>query len=355
MNLSAIALQDKGSGTDIIKAPLAFNGRKAGTLYLSVKVPPMFKNFANDLKEREQLPVIAVYVSTHHFPLPEAIKQFACETMREFVTHHVHLPQAEIVAAYGTCMQNNFDEGHDLMYRAESSAALARMAVSAAHTLIQADWEPDGQHIQFGEDLLTVPGNKRKVFTWVMVDHRGFYFSETGFKGLKDWVSKHMVHTGARGAVRGAGTFRICQDDDENVLVLDNDSGTYRPDFESVLKTGALLEKLFPGLRTRCLDRQQPQPEDTFTWRGPLEKWTKPENGVEPNYKETGHVYKGCWKWEEFEDVHSLRNRDSVVKQRSVPGSLPTRRSGRHGVASDALEIMVKPSSDSKSCFFCSC
>jgi hypothetical protein len=133
---------------------------------------------------------------------------------------------------------------------------------------------------------------QRRVFTYVLLDS-GLYFSETGAKTAKDFLSKHAVHANATPAVRMAGTFRVCDKNGIPILVADNDSGTYCPSAEHLPLLKQVLELNFPGLQIQVLSVLQPQPEETHDLVGPNE-----------SPKDTGFVYSGQWKWLESSPQH---------------------------------------------------
>merc|ERR1719414_1002222 len=128
-------------------------------------------------------------------------------------------------------------------------------------------------------------GDQRRVYTYSITDS-GMRFSETGVHLSKDFASKHAVHANGED-VRCAGTFRVCENlDGAPILVIDNDSGTYRPKSSHLCLAQELLEDNFPGLCILRLSVSDPQPEDSLALHGPCE--------------ERGHpraAYKGQWRW----------------------------------------------------------
>merc|ERR1712232_1500968 len=148
------------------------------------------------------------------------------------------------------------------------------MGISAEHcTLCRNGERPDwarvegkrttSHFLQTGEDFIALVGDglredRRRVYTYALTDD-GLFFSETGANMSKDMISKHAVHANANPAVRSSGTFRVCVDGKERVVVLDNDSGTYRPSGEAVAKLASLLKSCFVGLQTRGISVLEPQ------------------------------------------------------------------------------------------------
>jgi hypothetical protein len=108
------------------------------------------------------------------------------------------------------------------------------------------------------------------VFTYALVDE-GLFFSETGRGIRKDLMSKHIIHARGRPAVRYSGTFRVCLANNRPILVVDNDSGTYRPNADDGPRLKAVFESCFPGLSVLVLNVLEEQPKHTLSWLGPGE------------------------------------------------------------------------------------
>mmetsp|Transcript_49465 Transcript_49465/g.115678 ORF Transcript_49465/g.115678 Transcript_49465/m.115678 type:complete len:290 (-) Transcript_49465:159-1028(-) len=123
---------------------------------------------------------------------------------------------------------------------------------------------------------------KRRVYTYSLRDD-GLYFSETG-DGMTDLSSKHVVHAKVAEKVRCAGTFRILEDPDMDEmdrrrcsLLIDNDSGTYRPKREHLPLLKQVLEVNLPGMKVYAHDCTKPQPPETLTLLGPNEMKDSPD------------------------------------------------------------------------------
>ncbi|KAG0370526.1 hypothetical protein BC939DRAFT_446643 [Gamsiella multidivaricata] len=104
------------------------------------------------------------------------------------------------------------------------------------------------------QDLKTV------VFTYSIVP-KGFYFSETGTAFFQDFMSKHAMHANRAQQVMYSGEFRLFRDklhNDDWTLLIDNNSGTYAPKKEDLLKLKELFELNFPDLVVMPLDHEDP-------------------------------------------------------------------------------------------------
>jgi len=96
---------------------------------------------------------------------------------------------------------------------------------------------------------------------------------------MADIASKHVVHSGVAPEVRCAGTFRILEDpkvkknnlQQRCSVLIDNDSGTYRPKKEHLQLVKQVLQLNFPKLQVYALDCTVPQPPETLTFLGPDE------------------------------------------------------------------------------------
>eukprot|EP01006_Ploeotia_vitrea_P010060 TRINITY_DN25702_c0_g1_i1.p1 TRINITY_DN25702_c0_g1~~TRINITY_DN25702_c0_g1_i1.p1 ORF type:complete len:435 (-),score=17.29 TRINITY_DN25702_c0_g1_i1:148-1419(-) len=101
---------------------------------------------------------------------------------------------------------------------------------------------------------------KPRFFTYVMSDTT-LNFSETS-KGIRDFLSKHAVHSQRNEQVRYSGEFHIEPLDPlaaEHRVVFDNNSGTYAPDPALLPKVAAVMEANLPGLQVEALARDDPK------------------------------------------------------------------------------------------------
>lgn len=130
---------------------------------------------------------------------------------------------------------------------------LARELIHSVHRHVYGS-RPEILTLDTGEKLIAflenVPGleNSKKHFTYVLLPKGIFRFSRTDESFLLDAYSKHAVHTDAAEEVVYAGEFYVQTLEDKKVLVIDNNSGTYRPHRRGLENLKALLEKNFPGL-----------------------------------------------------------------------------------------------------------
>lgn len=114
---------------------------------------------------------------------------------------------------------------------------------------------------------------KPAVYTYVVaVQDSSFRFSETGAAFLVDFASKHALHSNCAEAVRYSGEFHprpvggwqnFCDDITDNQveweLIVDNNSGTYSPNKDDLIRVQMVLEYNLPGITVRTLDREDPE------------------------------------------------------------------------------------------------
>lgn len=114
---------------------------------------------------------------------------------------------------------------------------------------------------------------KPAVYTYVVaVQDSSLRFSETGAAFLVDFASKHALHSNCAEAVRYSGEFHprpvggwqnfsddIPDDLIEWELVVDNNSGTYSPNKDDLVRVQMVLEYNLPGITVRTLDREDPE------------------------------------------------------------------------------------------------
>lgn len=107
---------------------------------------------------------------------------------------------------------------------------------------------------------------KPTIYTYVIVkEDDSLRFSETGTNFIIDFASKHAQHSDRAEAVWYAGEFHLrprvgwesigSGGDSRWELVLDNDSGTYKPESNGLFKLQRLLQFNFPGLIVITLPR----------------------------------------------------------------------------------------------------
>ena len=106
--------------------------------------------------------------------------------------------------------------------------------------------------IHSGEELLKLINYGRTkegkiiLFTYVIVNNY-LRFSPTG-KLLKNMFSKHTIHSNCSPDVTYAGEFHVQKKEDKYILVIDNNSGTYKPNPEDLPLVKQLIIKNFPGV-----------------------------------------------------------------------------------------------------------
>jgi len=236
-----------------------------------------------------------------------------------------------IAEIFGDAWNANYDKEHAVAFEDSIKGKTIRAVLAGEHALLYRDgtrssflrfskknrmklkWISDKEGF-CGALNYGIRDNVPRVFTYAIIDE-GLYTSETGIAMAKDVMSKHAVHANASPKVRMAGTFRFCYDQEkkEHILVMDNDSGTYRPTFEHFPLVKQLFELNFPGLRVECLNVVESQPEETKVWAGPLEVCPALDVGppVDPSanpaaaretrtyctHDERTQVYPGKWEW----------------------------------------------------------
>lgn len=111
---------------------------------------------------------------------------------------------------------------------------------------------------------------KPAVYTYVVaVQDSSFRFSETGAAFLVDFASKHALHSNCAEAVHYSGEFHprpvggwqnfsddITDDQVEWELIVDNNSGTYSPNKDDLVRVQMVLDYNLPGITVRALDRE---------------------------------------------------------------------------------------------------
>lgn len=114
---------------------------------------------------------------------------------------------------------------------------------------------------------------KPAVYTYVIaVQDSSLRFSETGAAFLVDFASKHALHANCAEAVRYSGEFHprplggwqgfsddIPDDMVQWELIVDNNSGTYSPNKDDLVRVQMAFEYNLPGITVRALDREDPE------------------------------------------------------------------------------------------------
>jgi len=290
----------RGLGPDGYEGPLQLyrsnNEGLGGVLYVRI---------THDLPVLPLFPFVLIPIYVHHNTAAGIYTGSEDKgNGTSFNTYEIRL--SFIRETFGDTWNANYDQKHAATFANDATGIAKRAARVAEHDVLYREglrpnalrcigtprtefhwvgsFEDMGQVFGFG-----VSGNRRNVYTYSLIDS-GLYCSETGCAISKDGLSKHLVHSRAAYKVRMAGTFRFCFDDATStpVLVIDNDSGTYRPRAADFPLLEMLFERNFPGITILCLDSQQEQPEETKSLVGPCE--VECEEGTE-------RVYAGKWIW----------------------------------------------------------
>lgn len=109
--------------------------------------------------------------------------------------------------------------------------------------------------IHYGED--------GRIFTYVITLDGQFRFTETGKQFGIDLLSKHTMHSDVSVYIAFSGEFFIqrlerssTKDLTSYQLIIDNDSGTYRPNKDLLPSLRSFLGSNFPKLKIKTLDCQ---------------------------------------------------------------------------------------------------
>jgi len=109
-----------------------------------------------------------------------------------------------------------------------------------------------------------------RIFTYVLTLDALFRFTETGKEFGIDMLSKHTMHSDVAAYVAFSGEFFIRRkhhptggesgegkcDPSNYELIIDNDSGTYRPNAKLLPQLKTFMQHNFPGLHVTTLDCQ---------------------------------------------------------------------------------------------------
>jgi hypothetical protein len=216
--------------------------------------------------------------------------------MRAHRSYKIELPEAVIKEEFENHVQRNYDARHAPVFANTGRAKAFREIFKLGHTYFHGTGgrvkhspiQPvhkllglvsgltqiqESTQLHTGKDFLNFIGFGLRngypvVFSYALVDE-GLFCSETGRGFCKDWMSKHMMHARGRPAVRYSGTFRVCLANGTPILVVDNDSGTYRPNADDGPRLKTVFESCFPGLSVLMLNISDEQPMHTLSWLGP--------------------------------------------------------------------------------------
>jgi hypothetical protein len=102
---------------------------------------------------------------------------------------------------------------------------------------------------------------RRRKYTYVLMPDK-LYMSETGLT-VYDMISKHAMHASAAEEVVYAGELLVREENvlngtPRNILVLDNNSGTYAPKAEHLPYVGDVFAQNFVGLDVEVYDLNNP-------------------------------------------------------------------------------------------------
>lgn len=144
---------------------------------------------------------------------------------------------------------------------------------------------------------------KPAVYTYVIaVADSSLRFSETGAAFLVDFASKHALHANCAESVRYSGEFhprpvggwaKFSDEIPDSMvqweLVVDNNSGTYSPNKDDLVRAQMTFEYNMPGLVVRALDREDPELKESvdacrayaLKYRGTKKQELQPHKQVE--------------------------------------------------------------------------
>ncbi len=82
---------------------------------------------------------------------------------------------------------------------------------------------------------------------------------------LVDWLlSKHVLISGYDDDVRFAGEAWMEHQTDGIIIHLSNNSGTYKPNTEQLIKAAQFVSDAFPGLKVETHENLEPTPSSTL-------------------------------------------------------------------------------------------
>ncbi|KAH8891972.1 hypothetical protein GQ53DRAFT_794131 [Thozetella sp. PMI_491] len=145
---------------------------------------------------------------------------------------------------------------------------------------------------------------KPAVYTYVIATQDdSFRFSETGAAFLVDFASKHALHANCAEAVRYSGEFHprpmggwqnfsddIPDDQVQWELIIDNNSGTYAPAKDDLVRVQMIMDYNFPGITVRALDREDAELKESVkaTREYALKYRGVQKQELEPNVQQPG-------------------------------------------------------------------
>jgi len=239
-----------------------------------------------NIPKKESAPLIFTPARIRNSKMAGLFTGVTVNNATEFNTYEVQM--SCVADIFGDHWNANYDAEHAVLFDDSVKGKGLRTILMTEHLALYRDGSRQ-KHFRVGDRRMekkwlnsgdgflelfngALRYNIRRVYTYVLLD-TGMFFSETGIKLSHDTVSKHAVHANASPRVRMAGTFRVCFDPKEKkeILVMDNDSGTYRPTGDHFPMVIQVMNKVFPDLDVVCINCLEPQPEHMKRWIGPRE------------------------------------------------------------------------------------
>ncbi|OAX35760.1 hypothetical protein K503DRAFT_696409 [Rhizopogon vinicolor AM-OR11-026] len=200
----------------------------------------------------------------------KGIPQFFGDTMQQW-NHDYKAAKAIFQGPASIAVRSGIVAGHHVLY--------ARTALNDFGVIASADdvfkLLHGGSRASSGDgSRQPASANRIKpaVYTYVIVkEDESFRFSETGAAFFVDFASKHALHSNCAESVVYSGEFHprpeggwdtfSDETDDGSVkweLVIDNNSGTYSPNPDLLVKVAQLVEFNFPGIKVVTLGQDNP-------------------------------------------------------------------------------------------------
>eukprot|EP00026_Physarum_polycephalum_P010857 Phypoly_transcript_11039.p1 GENE.Phypoly_transcript_11039~~Phypoly_transcript_11039.p1 ORF type:complete len:382 (+),score=54.51 Phypoly_transcript_11039:46-1146(+) len=184
------------------------------------------------------------------------------DSNRSYASYKLYLPYILNVFDVPVGWNQNYENAKTIFVPGVKSAAIQQVIRSQHARLYVHDNTTVYGTLRTGKDFLELFNNGRRqgiprYYTYVILE-TAMYFSETGASFFTDFMSKHAMHSNAAEQVCFAGEFHVQQKDGNYVLVIDNNSGTYAPPKERVIKLVEFFKFNFPDLAVEAYDREDP-------------------------------------------------------------------------------------------------
>jgi hypothetical protein len=199
----------------------------------------------------------------------KGIPQFFRDTVQRW-NHDYKAAQAIFQGPTSIAVRSGIVAGHRMLY--------ARTVLNGFGVITSPDdvfrLLHGGSRAPSGDGSRAFPNRiKPAVYTYVIAkEDESLRFSETGAAFFVEFASKHALHSSCAESVVYSGEFHprpeggwdtfSDETDDGSVeweLVIDNNSGTYSPNPDLLVKVAQLLEFNFPGIKVVALGHDNPE------------------------------------------------------------------------------------------------